>query len=73
MFIPDIDKLRLFDKAEALRRELQQCDYGMEKEVTVSMGVGIYDGEETLDMLIEKVDKALYKSKRSGKNKVEIA
>ena len=73
LFIPDIDKLRLFDKAEALRRELQQCDYGMEKEVTVSMGVGIYDGEETLDMLIEKVDKALYKSKRSGKNKVEIA
>lgn len=71
LFIPDIDRLRLLSKADYLRQELAQCDYQLQEPVTVSMGVGIYEGEASFEDLVSKVDKALYKAKRAGKNRVE--
>lgn len=73
LFIPNIDRLRLFHKADALRKELEQCDFELEKNLTVSIGVGMYEGEIRLESLINRVDKALYKAKRDGKNRVESA
>lgn len=39
---------------------------------TISMGVAQYSNEKTKDELIEKADKALYRSKNTGKNRVTI-
>jgi len=39
--------------------------------ITVSIGVGSFDSaKEDVDILIEKVDKALYEAKRTGRNRV---
>ncbi|MBU9710408.1 diguanylate cyclase [Bacillus tamaricis] len=41
-------------------------------KLTVSIGVSIYSGVETLGELIQQADIALYESKQSGKNKVTL-
>jgi len=41
--------------------------------VTVSMGVAQLSGEETIKEWIERADKALYRAKRMGRDRVEIA
>jgi diguanylate cyclase len=40
---------------------------------TISMGVAEYTDEKTKNELVEKADKALYYSKKTGKNKVTIS
>jgi len=43
-------------------------------QITVSIGIATYpNGVHTLDQLLEKVDKALYKAKSEGRNRVEMA
>ena len=73
ILMPNIDRLQLLSKIESLRQELQRCDFEMPTNVTVSIGVGLYEGESSVDELVHKVDKALYKAKRNGKNRVELA
>ena len=40
--------------------------------VTISMGLAEYDGNETGEVLFERADKALYKAKTNGRNQVQI-
>ncbi len=68
----------LIDKAyiplERLRKTIENRDFiydGKKMKVTVSIGASTYDKEmREAGELIEKADTALYKAKKSGKNKV---
>jgi diguanylate cyclase len=45
-----------------------------EIKLTVSLGVATYpEGVHNIDQLLEKVDKALYRAKAEGRNRVCIA
>lgn len=39
--------------------------------VTISMGLAEYDGNETGELLFERADKALYEAKKNGRNQVQ--
>ena len=56
------------------RRPFALHDGGRELDVTVSLGVATHPHHgDSLTALLTAVDTALYRAKRAGKNRVEIA
>jgi len=61
--------------AERLRRKIENIRFnkrGLKFRITVSIGLSIYEPQEDLLTAIEKADKAMYKAKQKGKNRVEV-
>ena len=58
--------------AERIRQSIQAYSFGTENFLTtVSIGIALYPSDaHSLNALIEKSDKSLYKAKRDGKNRV---
>lgn len=57
--------------AEKLRSSLERAPLYREISVTCSFGVAQFDGSEDVDSFIRRADRALYKAKESGRNRVE--
>jgi diguanylate cyclase (GGDEF)-like protein len=61
--------------AERLRRKIEDIKFNKicpKFKITVSIGLSIYEPQEDLLTAIEKADKAMYKAKQKGKNRVEV-
>ena len=61
-------------KAEQIRRAAESIGYGTGKDsgggLTLSIGVGEAAEEDSLESLIARTDKAMYRSKQTGRNRV---
>lgn len=72
--LPDCDYRQSMALAERIREavEAEPFDLGSASEtITISVGVALLSPEETLETLIERADKALYRAKDKGRNRVE--
>ena len=58
--------------AERLREKIEEHDFGIEFRITASFGICNLKGQENLEQAIAQADKALYRAKERGKNRVEI-
>lgn len=58
--------------AEKLRCVIESLDYGDGITCTASFGVSQYQPGDSLESLISRADSALYKSKRLGRNQVNV-
>lgn len=58
--------------AEHLRAKVASASFTEAGTITCSIGVSEYSRYETVQEWIEKVDKALYKAKESGRDRVEV-
>jgi diguanylate cyclase len=76
---PGIDDNAAFELSEKIRNQVERKklirrnskeDLG---KITISIGIAQFDGIETRTDLLERVDKALYKSKHTGRNCTNIA
>jgi diguanylate cyclase (GGDEF)-like protein len=56
--------------AEKLRSVIESSDLLPNSPVTISLGVAQYHQNETVESWISRADSALYKAKKSGRNKV---
>jgi len=62
--------------AERLRQHLAACSFDTSEgpqHFTVSVGVAQWDAAESLDNLVNRVDRALYRAKESGRDRVSVA
>ena len=62
------DNLRLKVKEYAFYGEETQPN----QDITISIGISHSSGDSTLKELIEEADKALYKAKNNGRNRIEV-
>jgi len=56
--------------SENLRIIIENTTFQYIKNITASFGVASFKDEESVDLLVKRADKALYKAKNSGRNKV---
>lgn len=72
IFLPDQTLKNALKVADKIRRAIRLYDFETgDKEVSVSLGVGEYNLNETQDQFVTRVDNALLKAKSNGRNKVE--
>ena len=59
--------------AEKMCRAIEKEKFDLENSVTASFGVAEFAENDTGDAMITKVDKALYRAKAEGKNRVAVS
>jgi len=59
--------------AERIRKQVAETKYDNALSLTVSLGVAEHRSEESLTMLLQRVDAALYRAKEEGRNRVVVA
>lgn len=69
---PDTDLRGCEKLAEQLRKQVAGHEFPENKVVSASLGVAVHQQDEKADSLIGRVDKALYRAKKQGRNRVEI-
>ncbi|MDM8533845.1 diguanylate cyclase [Clostridiaceae bacterium HSG29] len=55
---------------ERIRESVMELDYGKEERITISVGVTTFKENDSVDSLFTRADKALYKAKETGRNKI---
>ncbi len=74
IILPEVSEEGAMVVAERIRQKVQQHVFeinGEKVSITISAGIAIYpDDATTREELIDKADKALYLSKRTGRNRV---
>ena len=69
---PFTDIKGAYTKAEKLRKEIQSQVFTDTETMTCSFGVAeIRDSDRSIDDIISRADKALYRAKEKGRNRVE--
>ncbi len=58
--------------ADKLRSELEQSNFGFSQKVTASFGVAYFVHGDTPEEMLKRADVALYRAKKSGRNKIEV-
>ena len=71
--MPDTDEPSAVAAVEKVRACIEECPFNFNNErlvVTASFGVTSFSENDTIESCFERADKALYKAKASGRNKV---
>jgi len=75
ILLPDTDITGSVKTAEKIRQQIVSNPYSNKKifvDYTVSIGTTQYTDERTIEELVDKADKALYKAKENGRNSVNV-
>ncbi len=74
--LPDTDMARAYSIAERVRQTVGREPFpvsstGLTLDITISIGVAaLEDAEDTADTILKRADRALYRAKRDGRNRV---
>lgn len=72
LLLPETSIMIAANTAEKLRKETEKFDFPHVGHITVSFGVTQFIEGDTEVSLINRADDALYKSKKNGRNRVEM-
>lgn len=68
----NLDKSNLENLTDKLRKKVQEYDFGLDKNITISLGATFFKDNDTKESIFKRADEALYCSKKDGRNKVTI-
>jgi diguanylate cyclase (GGDEF)-like protein len=68
--IKNISEEMALEKAELLRRKITEYHFTQVKKLSASFGMAYLHKNDDIHTLLQRADKALYKAKNNGKNKV---
>ena len=66
----DVDLSKGLEIANHLREYIEKEPFHIAKKITCSFGITQFQGNDTLDSMILRADKALYQAKENGRNQV---
>ncbi len=72
IIFPDTDQFLAAQITEKLREKIEKAEIGG-MAITISAGVAEYAIGESLENIVKRVDSAVYKAKKNGRNRVEIS
>jgi diguanylate cyclase (GGDEF)-like protein len=80
VILPETGEALAIDIAERLRNNVEKnavlppdASGQGQQTLTSSIGIACYPAHgKTIDLLLENVDKALYRAKNKGKNRIEV-
>jgi diguanylate cyclase (GGDEF)-like protein/PAS domain S-box-containing protein len=73
IILPDTDHTGALQMGERLRAAIEEAAWS-ERGITVSVGAATVEhGDATIEALIDQADRALYRSKQYGRNRVTLA
>ncbi|WP_397453814.1 GGDEF domain-containing protein [Pseudomonas sp. NA-150] len=70
--LPEVNGKQAQAAARALRQRINAFDFYTIQRKTASFGVTQYRDDESLHTMLERVDRALYKAKENGRDRVEV-
>jgi diguanylate cyclase (GGDEF)-like protein len=77
ILLPNSGEDKASETAERIRRLIEEKRFpvgsGQHVSFTVSVGIALWNGDDELDTLLERSDKALYVAKREGRNRCRLA
>jgi diguanylate cyclase (GGDEF)-like protein len=78
IILPEANREEAKKIAERIRSKVEKCNFAdgknhLERKITISLGItSCFQENITPQGLVQKVDQALYKAKRKGRNRVEV-
>lgn len=72
--MPNTDEDSAVVAVDKARKSIEQCPFNFNNEpitVTASFGVAQFQKDDTLESCFERADKAVYRAKKNGRNRVE--
>jgi len=70
--LPETSSVRGKKIGERLRKSLRENKFLKKYNVTISIGITEYKDTDTMTRMTKRADKALYVSKKSGRDKVSL-
>ena len=68
---PNTNEENLMNVAELLRKKIENTSFGENiGTITCSIGISVFDGDKTIEEILDKADRGLYDAKGKGKNRV---
>ncbi len=67
-----MDDDEVFSFAESIRKTVAETDFGEPGHITCSVGISRLNNKDSFKEIFDRMDKAMYYSKETGKNKVTI-
>lgn len=72
IILPEIDALQAQTAARTLQERIRQFDFDTVLRKTASFGITHYHGDENPQSMLARADRALYRAKANGRDRIEI-